>query len=89
LLSSLHLSSLPHLKEKKLTRLKRACRLLLLSLLEYAFATYPSTQNSSLGFCIAMLVVLTGVYYGRVAGEDREEQAWEVEDEGGEKSKKE
>ncbi|GAA5863844.1 hypothetical protein JCM8547_006082 [Rhodosporidiobolus lusitaniae] len=60
--------------------------LLLLSLLEYAFHTYPSTTNSSLGFCIAMLVILAGVYYGRPAGEGRGEQPFEVE--GGERKGK-
>ncbi|GAA5970312.1 hypothetical protein JCM11641_001658 [Rhodosporidiobolus odoratus] len=39
--------------------------LMLLSLLEYGFAIYPSTVNSSLGLVLSLLVILAGVYYGR------------------------
>ncbi|GAA5828542.1 hypothetical protein JCM11251_000842 [Rhodosporidiobolus azoricus] len=54
-------------------------RFLLLSLLEYAFATYPSTTNSSLGLVVSLLVILTGVYYGRACGEPKAEQPWQAE----------
>ncbi|BGP20850.1 dolichyl-P-Man:Man(5)GlcNAc(2)-PP-dolichol alpha-1,3-mannosyltransferase [Rhodosporidiobolus nylandii] len=52
--------------------------MLFLSLLEFAFHTYPSTVHSSLGFCIGLLAILAGVYYGRPCGEPKEEQRWEV-----------
>ncbi|GAA5890456.1 hypothetical protein JCM6882_002927 [Rhodosporidiobolus microsporus] len=59
--------------------------LLLLSLIEYAFATYPSTTNSSLGLVVGLLVTLAGVYYARACGEPRSEQPWEADE--GEKGK--
>ncbi|GAA6035429.1 hypothetical protein JCM8097_000251 [Rhodosporidiobolus ruineniae] len=62
--------------------------LLLLSLLEYAFATYPSTTYSSLGLVVGLLVILTGAYYGRPVGETRAEQPFEADEEVG-KGKKE
>ncbi|GAA6023452.1 hypothetical protein JCM10207_004419 [Rhodosporidiobolus poonsookiae] len=48
--------------------------LVLLTLLDYAFSTYPSTTNSSLGFVVALVLVLGGVWTGRPIGEGRGEQ---------------
>ncbi|GAA6063908.1 hypothetical protein JCM10212_003014 [Sporobolomyces blumeae] len=47
-------------------------KLVLTSLIEYGFHSYPSTVNSSIGLVLSLVVMVVVAYYGRPAGDQGE-----------------